>query len=91
MRRLMLVSALTILMPLSAGPSLAQEDKTPETLALEGLDRMMRALELFVDTIPLYEPPEVLPNGDIIIRRIPRGDESAPQRGDKEEGGVKDI
>lgn len=79
MRRMMLVSALTILMPLSAGPSLAQEDKTPETLALEGLDRMMRALELFVDTIPLYEPPEVLPNGDIIIRRIPRGDESAPQ------------
>lgn len=91
MRRMMLVSALTILMPLSGSPALAQEDKTPETLALEGLDRMMRALELFVDTIPLYEPPEVLPNGDIIIRRIPPQDDRSPRRDKGEDEGVKDI
>lgn len=90
MRRMMLVSALSVMLPLSGSPALAQEDKSPETLALEGLDRMMRALELFVDTIPLYEPPEVLPNGDIIIRRIPPEDERAPKR-DQEDDGVQDI
>jgi hypothetical protein len=39
-------------------------------------------MELFLGTIPLYEAPEVLPNGDIIIRRAPPRNES-PQDEDR--------
>ncbi|WP_193370212.1 hypothetical protein [Pelagibius marinus] len=42
---------------------------SPEELAREGLEQMMRALRLLVESIPQYELPEVLDNGDIIIRR----------------------
>lgn len=41
----------------------------PGDLAREGLEQMMRALRLLVESIPQYELPEVLENGDIIIRR----------------------
>ena len=46
---------------------------SPSDLAREGLERMMHALRLLVENIPQYELPEVLENGDIIIRRK-RGD-----------------
>ena len=32
---------------------------------------VLQALELMVSAIPQYAPPEVLENGDIIIRRLP--------------------
>ena len=35
----------------------------------------MRAIELMLEMIPQYEAPEVLPNGDIIIRRKNPSDE----------------
>ncbi len=54
---------------LAATPAAAQE-KSPEELARDGLGKLLSALELFIDTIPQYETPEILPNGDIIIRRI---------------------
>ena len=41
----------------------------PGEMAREGLEQMMRALRLLVESIPQYELPEVLENGDIIIRR----------------------
>lgn len=46
------------------------EKQSPEEMAREGLERMMRALRLLVESIPQYELPEVLENGDIIIRRV---------------------
>ncbi len=42
---------------------------SPGEMAREGLEQMMRALRLLVESIPQYELPEVLENGDIIIRR----------------------
>ncbi|WP_420349175.1 hypothetical protein [Pelagibius sp.] len=45
------------------------EREEPGELAREGLEQMMRALRLLVDSIPQYELPEMLDNGDIIIRR----------------------
>ena len=51
-----------------AAPGKPPQD-TPSDLAREGLERMMRALRLLVESIPQYELPEVLENGDIIIRR----------------------
>lgn len=51
-------------------PAKAQSGKTePEALLEEGTKKILRAFELFIQTIPQYEMPEVLPNGDIIIRR----------------------
>lgn len=45
----------------------------------EGAEKIMRALELMMRAIPQYEAPEVLDNGDIIIRRRkPGSDEPEP-------------
>lgn len=53
------------------------ESEEPGELAREGLEQMMRALRLLVDSIPQYELPEMLDNGDIIIRRK---DPQAPRK-----------
>ncbi|HEY9079115.1 hypothetical protein [Magnetovibrio sp.] len=52
-----------------AGPQYGGEN--PKEL-FEGATRMaMKALELLIRTLPQYEPPVVLENGDILIRRKP--------------------
>ena len=74
-RRHLCLFALVIVV--SAGPSMGlgeakaqdQEGETPGQLAREGMERLVRAIELMLEMIPQYEAPEVLPNGDIIIRR----------------------
>ena len=45
------------------------EQEDPAELARQGMERMLRALNLMIEMIPQYELPEVLENGDIIIRR----------------------
>jgi hypothetical protein len=53
-------------------------DRSQEMLE-EGAKRVIGALELLLQAIPQYEMPEVLPNGDIIIRRKhPEDEEPAP-------------
>ena len=66
----------------SAPPVMASDEpaETPGEAAREGLEALMRAMELLIDNIPQYELPELLPNGDIIIRRVPT------EGGDEEEG-----
>jgi hypothetical protein len=44
----------------------------------EGAEMILQALELLIGSIPQYEAPEVLENGDIIIRRKRR--EPAPEQ-----------
>jgi hypothetical protein len=60
------------------GPALAQ-DTAPtigpttgeaQQLAVEGLSKLLDALNVFVKSVPQYAAPEVLPNGDIILRRL---------------------
>ena len=51
------------------------QSKTPNTddaqrLAIEGMSQILKALDLFIENIPQYAAPEVLENGDIIIRRL---------------------
>ena len=49
----------------------AQEtDDDPLAQAEEGMRRILAALQLLMATIPQYALPEVLENGDIIIRRV---------------------
>lgn len=45
-------------------------DSTERALR-EGAETIMKAIELMLNAIPQYEMPEMLPNGDIIIRRKP--------------------
>ena len=38
--------------------------------AVEGIGKLLQALQMFVKSVPQYAAPEVLPNGDIILRRV---------------------
>ncbi|HAE02082.1 MAG TPA: hypothetical protein DCL95_09550 [Rhodospirillaceae bacterium] len=94
MRRLILASAVAALIGGTAvsGIAWAEENKSPESLAAEGLQQVMRAMEMFISNIPLYEAPEVLPNGDIIIRRVQPDDAPKDKDADKNDPGTtKDI
>jgi hypothetical protein len=57
-----------------AGPALAQEagptTDDAQQMAVEGISKLLNALDLFVKSVPQYAAPEVLPNGDIILRRL---------------------
>ena len=55
--------------------SFADEKKSPEVMIEEGAKMIFEALDLVLKAIPQYEAPEILENGDIIIRRkIPTED-----------------
>ena len=55
--------------------SFADEKKSPEMMIEEGAKMIFEALDLVLKAIPQYEAPEILGNGDIIIRRkIPTED-----------------
>jgi hypothetical protein len=47
--------------------------------AVEGIGKLLQALQMFVKSVPQYSAPEVLPNGDIIIRRVKPDKAPAPQ------------
>jgi len=80
--RLLPLFALCLLaMPIvDAGADSTQNNTAEaERLANEALTKMMRALELLISTVPRYAAPEILPNGDIIIRRLdPHEDSEEP-------------
>lgn len=78
MKPILRAAAFAVLLPTLSATAIAQSDTTPEDLAIEGLSRLMQAIELFVDTLPMYETPEVLPNGDILIRRVQSDEETKP-------------
>jgi hypothetical protein len=81
-----------------SGPELRLPQELDEALR-DFMDKMKPALDDLLDTLDTleqvdslenYEPPEVLPNGDIIIRR--RGDAppwQPPEGTDDSEDGVK--
>ena len=47
----------------------------------EHLLPMLAELSALIDDVSMYEMPEILPNGDIIIRRRPPEPEDAPPEG----------
>ena len=49
--------------------SFADEKKSPEVMIEEGAKMIFEALDLVLKVIPQYEAPEILENGDILIRR----------------------
>ena len=90
MRTLVFAAVIALGLPAAA---MAQEEKSPG----EHLDRMVQdvldAVGLIIRMVPQYEMPEVLPNGDIIIRRIrpeePQPDEEKQGPDGTPDGGVK--
>jgi hypothetical protein len=68
----------------TASSAAEESEKAPSGLALEGLDKLLQALQLFIENIPQYESPYINEEGDIIIRRK-RGPEEAPPEDKPEE------
>ena len=46
--------------------------KQPEQIIREGAERILEGVRGLIERIPQYGIPEMLPNGDIIIRKVPR-------------------
>ena len=46
---------------------------------LEGFDKLMQGMDDLLKSIPRYQAPTIDENGDIIIRRVPRDPEYAPE------------
>jgi hypothetical protein len=62
------------------------ERQRAEEMAREGMERILRALNMLMESIPQYELPEVNEKGDIIIRRKnPTPKETAPKRDEEPE------
>lgn len=70
-----------------ATPAAADDDLVPD--AAEALQGLLTLLEGIIDSVPQYELPEVLENGDIIIRRVPAEPDEPP--GEEETESVEDI
>ena len=68
MRGLFLAISLAFTLSTSS-VSFADEKKSPEVMIEEGAKMIFDALDLVLKVIPQYETPEILENGDIIIRR----------------------
>lgn len=89
MRAMILAGASALLLLAPCGAVLADDDEgtrrdfeTFEEEAREGLATLMMALQSFIESIPQYEMPEVLENGDIIIRRVHPEDPPPPPEGE---------
>ncbi len=75
----------TIAILIAAGPTQAQKptpkdhmQERAEKALKEGVQTILRALETMFKSVPQYDMPEVLENGDIIIRRKKPKDTKAP-------------
>ena len=61
-------------------PPLEREAEETARAFRDALERAMRLMDNVLGSIPQYQLPEVLPNGDIIIRRIPSPQSEPPTR-----------
>lgn len=87
-RLLPLLALCLLTTPIAAANADSPRDNATEAerLATEALAKMMRALDLLITTVPRYAAPEILPNGDIIIRRLDPQDDSDEPIETKDDG-----
>lgn len=71
-----LLAAVLVTATLGLSPARAAEDaplsnraEQAEKALREGAEKMIKALQGLIQSIPQYEAPKVLDNGDIILRR----------------------
>ena len=79
---LLMVSTPVISADLHKAQTPPSQQKKPEDMIEDGMKMILNALSLILKSIPQYKAPEVLENGDIIIRRVRPG-EKKPKSGDK--------
>ncbi len=73
-----------------ATPVAADDDLVPDVS--EALQGLLMLLEGIIESVPQYELPEVLENGDIIIRRVPEEPELPEEPPQEDEtGSAEDI
>jgi hypothetical protein len=75
------VALLLASLGLGAPAALAQDSTLQDAQkeAVEGIGKLLQALQMFVKSVPQYAAPEVLPNGDIILRRVNPDKAPAPE------------
>ena len=56
------------------------QQKKPGEIIEDGMNIVLNSLKLLLKSIPQYKAPEVLKNGDIIIRRVTPGEEQPKTR-----------
>jgi hypothetical protein len=68
-----------------SGPALADpsgngaRSETPGAKIDETLARLLGLIQTFLESVPTFEPPEILDNGDILIRRKRSPEREAPK------------
>jgi len=80
MRRMSVPFAAAMLLaaPAFAADPPAPAAPTPGEHARQGVELLLKALEGWIRQLPSYTPPEVTPEGDIIIRRLDRNRAAPP-------------
>ena len=77
---------LSLSLAVATGPARAAEEPPADTIE-RGAQMVLDGLRAFFSSIPQYETPEVLPNGDIIIRRVnPKNGQQEKQDGNEGDG-----
>jgi len=80
MRPFLPVLSLCAAVLVTAAPLAARADEpapaqpSPREQTMQGLDLIMQGLKRMIEQVPLYGPPELTPNGDIILRRLSPGE-----------------
>ena len=90
------IAAVVLSLPFAGGALAQDRERTQreraEEMAREGMETILRSLELLMESIPQYELPEVNDKGDIIIRRKrPGGAEPEKRKTPPEEPDATDT
>jgi hypothetical protein len=62
------------------------QKEVPEKMIEEGMRMILSAIELILQSIPEYKAPEILENGDIIIRRAQPNEKSSDAEDESKKG-----
>ena len=97
MKRNLSIPALALFAFFMVGPAVSadlfktqtspSQREAPERMIEEGMKMILGAIQLIIESIPEYKAPEVLENGDIIIRRV-QPHEKSPHSEDESKKGI---
>ena len=62
------------------------QKEVPERMIEDGMRMILSAIELILQSIPEYKAPEILENGDIIIRRVQPNKKSSDSEDESKKG-----
>ena len=89
MKKCLVVGTIALM---TMGPALAiagtNQDKDPQASVSDGIQSLLKTMEMMLLTIPQYEAPFINENGDIIIRRknpSPKSEQPSVPEGEKKE------